>query len=281
MKSSTQHILIPTDFSRNALNATNYALRFFKSQKLTFHFLHVDISTESVKNSAESYTDIDITDDNKEIKIEMQDWMQKVCNLHSNPNHRLKDTIIKAPFVEGIRNYINLHKIEFVVMGTKGASGLKEITIGSKTSAVITRVKCPILVIPEKAAFKKPIYIGFPTDFNMLYKDKAISTLLEVANMYQSTIKVLRVAQTEKQLDNQQNTNRDLLKHQLSTVPHSFHVIEDSNLENALQSFVNTMQIDMVAMIAKNLNFFQRILFKPHVGQISYHIQTPFLVLHE
>jgi hypothetical protein len=34
-------------------------------------------------------------------------------------------------------------------------------------------------------------------------------------------------------------------------------------------------------MIAKNLNFFQRILFKPTVEEISYHTKVPFLVLHE
>jgi hypothetical protein len=211
----------------------------------------------------------------------MKEWMQKVYTYHPNPNHLLKNEIIQSPFVDGIRNYISKKKIEFIVMGTKGASGLKEMTIGSRTSDVITRVKCSILVIPEKAAFTIPIHIGFPTDFNMLYKSEAIKTLLEVAHTYHSSIKVLRVAQTQKPLDNYQNTNRKLLKQQLNDIPHSFHVIENPNLENALQSFVNTMQIEMVAMIAKNLNFFQRILFKPQVAQISYHMQIPFLVLHE
>ena len=34
-------------------------------------------------------------------------------------------------------------------------------------------------------------------------------------------------------------------------------------------------------MIAKNLNLFQRILFKPTIEEISYHTEIPFLVLHE
>ncbi len=282
MNSTIQHILIPTDFSQNALNATDYALRFFKSQKITFHFLHIDISLPIGKDK-EGYNSI-LQNKNKNseaIKIEMAAWMQKVYTYHSNVNHHLKDTIVIAPFIEGVRNYIKNNKIEFLVMGTKGTYGIKEMTIGSRTSAVITRVKCSILVIPEKANFSSPIHIGFPTDFNMLYKDRAIKTLLEIANMYKSSIKVLRIAQTQKQLDDYQNTNRELLKQLFSGIPHSFHVIEDPNLENALQSFVNTMNIDMVAMIAKNLNFFQRILFKPQVEQISYHMQIPFLVLHD
>jgi len=37
----------------------------------------------------------------------------------------------------------------------------------------------------------------------------------------------------------------------------------------------------MIIMIAKNLNLFQRILFRPTVEEISYHTDIPFLVLHE
>ena len=39
--------------------------------------------------------------------------------------------------------------------------------------------------------------------------------------------------------------------------------------------------IDFIAMVAKNINFYQRILFKPQVEKISYHINIPFLILHE
>ena len=211
----------------------------------------------------------------------MDDWMQKVYAYYPNPKHNFKQSIVQAPFIEGIRGFIIQNNINFMVMGTKGASSLKEMTLGSRTGAVITRVKCPILVIPEKASFKKPHTIGFPTDFNMLYKYKVIGTLQDISRVYHSSIKILRVAQTQKPLDNFQNSNREVLKEQLSAIPHSFHVIEDPNLENALQSFVTTMQVDMVAMIAKNLNFFQRILFKPQVARISYHMHIPFLVLHE
>jgi hypothetical protein len=152
--------------------------------------------------------------------------------------------------------------------------------IGSKTGAVITKVKCPILVIPEEAIFKTPRQLGFPTDFNLHYKSNVIKTLLAVTAVHNATLKVLRVAQNLKPLSEFQNSNRDYLKQSLAPVSHSFHVVENPNLENALQNFVSSFKIDMVAMIAKNLNFFQRILFKPKIGRMSYHMQIPFLVLH-
>lgn len=275
-------ILIPTDFSKNAWNAMVYAFQFFKDKKTTFHFLHIDISMQVNCDEDLHYDGLSIKKEiAEETKSNMEAWIQKIDTYTFNSNHNYKGKIVQSPFIEGIREYVVKMDIDFIVMGTKGASGLKEMTIGTKTSAVITRVKCPILVIPEEAIFKKPINIGFPTDFNILYKERILNTLLEITNTHQSSVKVLRVARSEKSLDNFQNMNRDLLKQSLNNIPYSFHVIENPDLEKALQSFVNIMQIDMVAMIAKNLNFFQRLLFKPQVAQISYHMQIPFLVLHE
>lgn len=277
-----QRVLIPTDFSENAWNATAYAMRFFHAQKLTFHFLHIAVSLQTIEDSELHSAGLSAREGiSKEIKLKMNDWVKKIKVNYPNPKHTFEQSILEAPFVEGVRVYLNKNDIQFIVMGTKGVSGLKEMTIGSKTGAIITRVKCPILVVPEKARFKEPLNIGFPTDFNLLYRDKIINTLREIAEMHNSAIKVLRVAQTQKPLDNFQNNNRTILKEYLSEIPHSFHVIEHPNLENALQLFISTMQIDMVAMIAKNLNFFERILFKPKVAKISYHVHIPFLVLHE
>jgi len=138
-----------------------------------------------------------------------------------------------------------------------------------------------VLIIPEKAVFKKPTRVGLLTDFNLVYKNKVMQTLLAVADIYKSSISVLRVAQAEKALEDSQNSNRKLLKNQLKEVSHSFHVIENSNLETAVQSFVDSMQIEMIAMIAKNLNLFQRLLFKPQEPNKNYPMHIPFLVLHE
>lgn len=277
-----QHLLIPTDFSDNAWNATCYGLCFFKNKSITFHFLHVNNSYQQSSNknahSTKESSHKEVSDD---LHSPMEQWIQKVNTHYKNPNHTFTHAIKQASFIEGIREYIHKNNIDFIVMGTKGASGIKEMTLGSKTGAVITRVKCPILVIPEKASFTLPLSIGFPTDFNMVYNYKVIHTLQEIAAVCNSSIKVLRVAQTHKELDNFQNSNRDSLKKQLRDIKHSFHVIEQPQLENAVQSFITTMQIDMIAMIAKNLNFFQRILFKPQMANISYHIHIPFLVLHE
>jgi nucleotide-binding universal stress UspA family protein len=276
-----QHILIPTDFSQHAWNATSYALQFFKSVNTTFHFLHIETPNDLSKNPlhCDDLISTKIIPEKKILK--MKEWMQKVSTYDTSVNHNFKQESVKSFFVEAIKTYIIKHSIDLLVMGSKGCYCLTGKTIGSKTAKVITRVKCPVFIIPEKAVFKKPIHIGFLTDFNMVYKNKVMQTLLEVSQTYKSSINVLRVAGAKKILEDSQNNNRELLKDQLKEVSHSFHVIENPNLETAVQSFVDVMQIDMIAMIAKNLNLFQRLLFKPKGPQKNHPMQVPFLVLHE
>tara|TARA_R110002124_G_scaffold87407_1_gene224999 strand:+ start:25572 stop:26408 length:837 start_codon:yes stop_codon:yes gene_type:complete len=277
-----QHILIPTDFSENAWNAIRYALFFFEGKTVTFHLLHIDITQATREDKYLNTAGIFPKRENTEELYEQLDKLEeKIYANFTNNRHTFVKVVVTSPFISGIREYVTAKNIRLIVMGTKGASGLKEITIGSKTGAVITKVKCPILVIPEEAKFKVPIHIGFPTDFNLLYKQSIINTLLKISEVHNTSIKVLRVAQTQQPLDEFQNRNRDFLKEHLKEVPNSFHVVENLNLENALEDFVTTMNIDVVAMIAKNLNFFQRILLKPKVARLSYHIKIPFLVLHE
>ncbi len=166
-------------------------------------------------------------------------------------------------------------------MGTKGASGLKEVIVGSNTGDVITRVKCPVLVVPEKADFIKPREIAFPTDYNQNFSSRILDTLLNVARIYGSSIRIVHIRKREDYLSEEQQKNKGILHDFLIDHEHSFHSITSNKLETALQYFTESRNIDMISMVAKNLNFFQQILFKPTVEDISYHVKLPFLVLHE
>lgn len=275
-------ILVPTDFSENAWNATQYALHFFEKQEVVFHFLHIDFNWAIEDEAQLYYARFSIPATNgSDTKNEMKRWMERLRELSTNPNHSFFNNIKNAPFIRGLRDYIAEHQITFLVLGTKGAYGLKAATIGSKTGEIITKVKCNALIIPEKATFSIPLNIAFPTDYNINFTRLVLDALREFTAYYKSSIKILRVAQNKEKLSSVQKTNRAYLKSQLADINHSFHVVENQELEDGLEAFAHKMQIDMVAMIAKNLNFFQKLFFAPRVARLTYSATIPFLILHE
>ncbi len=277
-----KRILIPTDFSHNAWNAIEYSLAFYNNLPVNIHLLHIVYSGRVSSENDLHSNGVSILEDPGTTKIDqLEEIKRKIEILYPRCKANIDVRVVHSLFVEGIKNTVRELDIDLIIMGTKGASGLKEVTVGSHTGSVITRVKCPVLVIPERAAFERPENIVFPTDFNIFYRQKVLETLFSMADVHDSSIRVLRVASDEYALNDDQNKNREFLRDALDNRPNSFHCVKNPDLEQGLQEFIDLMDIQIIAMVAKNLNFFQRLLFRPTVAKISYHTEIPFLVLHE
>ncbi|WP_025743255.1 universal stress protein [Aquimarina pacifica] len=278
-----KNILLPTDFSENSWNAILYAISFFKKNQCNFYLLHIS-PFEGVTNgiSLQSASSFFSDEEQESVAAKFENLLKKCEKLPLNPKHTFFTVHEYVFFVDSIRKQVAEKKIDFMVMGTKGATGLKEKTIGSKTGDVITKVKCPVLVIPEKATYVKPKEIAFPTDYNIFYKSRVLNTLTNILEMNCGALRIVHIAKSEKELTKLQKKNKDFLNNYLGEeITHSFHFLSNPNIEEAVQCFVESRDISLITMIAKNLNFFQRILFHPTIEKISYHITIPFLVLHE
>jgi len=94
-------------------------------------------------------------------------------------------------------------------------------------------------------------------------------------------LRVLYLSKKSEELTERQESNKSYLKEQLLEIEHSFHYTRNNTLEEAVESFVSSNETQVITMMAKNLNFFQHILFHPVAKKISYHKEVPFLVLHE
>lgn len=278
-----KQILIPTDFSDNSLNAIHYGLELFKDTRCTFHLLNV--SPVPVYSGAEASVMISAPSTEKIVlKEALQNLKNTIAVLekkHHNPNHYFVPAASYDYFVDAIKHTVVQKKIDLILMGTKGATGFKKVAIGSNTGDVITRVKCPLLAIPEKAAFSDLNEIAFPTDFQIGYDLRVLDDLLQIARINSASLRILHISKRGEELSPEQLQNKEFLADYLMDVPHTFHCIPAIRLDTAIQEFATEYPIDMIAMVAKNLNFFQKILFRPRVEEISYHTKIPFLVLHE
>ncbi|MFS4447964.1 universal stress protein [Maribacter sp. 2307UL18-2] len=276
-------ILIPTDFSKNAWNAIVYGLELFKKSKCTFHLLNINPippysgAGTAIRSAAENFKDYVLEDSKKELK----ELLNRIEKLPLNTKHTFVTSAIHDYFIDAIKRETEEKKIDLIIMGTKGASGLKKVTIGSNTGDVITKVKRPLLAVPEGAVFSNPKEIAFPTDYHISYDVNVLDTLIHVATLNNAIIRILHISKKGEELTESQNKKKDFLDDYLVDVAHSFHSLTGTKLETAVQCFTESRDIDMIAMVAKNLNFFQRILFRPAVEEISYHTEIPFLVLHE
>lgn len=278
------NILIPTDFSENSHNAMKFAMDYFADIPVNFYILHNSLKSPSLKEE-KSKGDGFFKFPNNTLPVqntsEMLQEEIKTCKLLAkNPNHLFYPLHENVLLVEAIRKHIEENEIDYILMGTKGASKTNRNEIGSNTSEVITKVKCPVFVIPENAMFNKIKNIAFLTDYNCIYRNKVISTLAESLQLQHAALRVLHIRSQNAVLTASQTDNKGFLHYFFKEAKHSFHFLENKNIETGIQDFVETWEIDMIAIVAKNLNFIQRLLFKPIIDS-TYQSEIPFLVLHE
>jgi len=279
---NVMNVLIPTDFSDNSWNAIEYAISLLKEVRVTFHLLHVNNTTSTEMGPEIQGSGIVLaTQDKITVTTQLQELKNRILTQYYFNEHSYKTSIEYTSFIKGVRTQITKNEIDLIIMGTKGASGIKKYTLGSNAGDVITKVKCPVLVIPENSQFEEPKHIAFPTDFNLLYKERIVKTLKNVTQLHHSFLHVVHVRGKNVPLTEVQEKNKNFLKDSLEEIQHKFYTCNTSDLEEAIQKFVEKKQINIIAMVAKNLNFFQRILFRPTVKKMSYQTEVPFLVLHE
>lgn len=278
-----KNILIPTDFSDNAFNALEYGLAMFKKVRCNFYLLHINPITEYSGGEAARYISTTILADTilKESNEKLAGLLKQISHMPLNPKHEFRTLASYDFFTDRIRKEVNEKKIDLIIMGTKGASGLKAVSIGSNTGNVITKVPCPVLAVPENAKYSRPEEIAFPTDYDLGYDIRVLDNLKEVALLNKAAVRFLYISKIREELSREQMKNREFIGDYFSGVDHSFHKVTGEKLETAIQCFTESRDVDMIVMVAKNLNFLQRILFRPTVEKISYHVTIPFLVLHE
>ncbi|MUU79686.1 universal stress protein [Winogradskyella endarachnes] len=279
-----KNILLPTDFSENSWNAIRYAMRFFEKTECNFYLLHVN------RLDSLAVTDTSLLLNNTVVdKVYTSSSKQKLRNLLKEIAEITVDKRIhkfftlsdQGSFIESIRKTVNEKQIDCIVMGTKGASEFERIILGTNTADVITKVKCNVLAIPENAEYVTPKEVAFPTDFSLSNNLQVLEPMAEIIERFKTNLRILHISGNKDSLNAEQIENKELLEDYFSTNPFTFHYLKNKKVEDAIECFVESRAVNLICMVAKNLNYFQQILFHSKVEKISYHVDIPFLVLHE
>ncbi|APZ45470.1 universal stress protein [Polaribacter reichenbachii] len=279
-----KNILLPTDFSENSWNAIAYAISMHKDEVCNFYLLNVNRINNTITSDIPYTPNSEVIDTIilKPSKQKLRKVVERINKVFTkNKNHKFYTLIDYNYFIDSIRKHVSEKNIDLIVMGTKGASGLKELLIGSNAGEVITKVSCSTLIVPENATYSSIKEIAFPTDFILSYNTSVLNSIINILKKEKASLRILHIVQRGLELSLDQQNNKEVLEDLFSNFKHSFHSLSNSKVEDAIQCFVESRDIDMMAMVAKNLNYFQQILFHSKVEKISYHTNVPFLVLHE
>ncbi|MCK5441692.1 MAG: universal stress protein [Maribacter sp.] len=275
-------ILLPTDFSSNAWNAITYALGFFRDEECTFYFLHtyspafyrVDYLIGGPAYSAVSDAGVDFS------LARLEKTMQGVNEQYQNPKHHFETLSAFNILTDEIKDVCERKNIDLILMGTQGATGAKEIFLGTNTVFVLRKAKVPVLVVPENHKFKEIKSILFPTDYRSPYKKKELQFMIDVAKMHKAKLIVMHMKEG-CDLTLIQKENKEFLAEYFDVLDHAFEEIEGHLMPNAIYEYIDEHYPNLLAMMNRKHSLLERLLTKQNVDSIGFHTKIPFLVMRD
>ncbi|NNK75073.1 MAG: universal stress protein, partial [Maribacter sp.] len=264
-----KNILLPTDFSENAWNATKYAIELFKDEECVFHLLNT--YTPAIANSRFMATSLSGGQLEDGVRNNSEHGLKKVLNkinkTYQNPRHSFKTISSFSLLVDEIKEIVEDKGIDLIVTGTKGASGLDEVFMGSNTVRIIKSIKnSPVLAIPQFFKYQRPSEIAFATDFNRFYSQSELQPMIDLAHTFNATIRIVHVQYEIKALTEIQQFNLNMLRKYLSDNEHYLHTVSELNsVSKTLEVFAEELDIHLLAMLNYQHSYMEKMTREPVV----------------
>ncbi|MGZ8557450.1 MAG: universal stress protein [Chitinophagaceae bacterium] len=271
-------VIVLTDFSPAALNATNYAADMALAIKATILLLHVYqlplsvsdtpivlLSVEEMKETAETKLarlkkDLEhITSDALEINTEA-----RLGNLSDEAEDCCKKI---EPFA--------------VVMGTKGHTAVERALFGSNAITIIKHLSYPVICVPTGKEYGTGIKkIGFACDFREVKETTPVAAIKTIVQEFQSELHVLNVDHDNQKFKADTPQQSVLIHNVLEELNPKYHYLENRDIEDGINEFAETNNLDLVITIPKKHKLLEGLFKKSSTKQLVFQSHVPVMCVH-
>lgn len=277
-----RHILLPTDFSDNSWSAILYAVELFIEDGAVFHLLnafspYIVAPSGPIEAPAIDETIFRAAEDNS--KRDLEKFKNKI--IADFPDADVKIHSKFDFFTNSIYRFLIDYDINCIVLGTKGASGIKEIVMGSNTSSLIGKVETPILAIPEETVYQPLKKVVICTDLNVVPTEKGLQPIKRLLELTGASLHVLSVLKTERELTRNELNVQDVYEKLLINGNVVFKTYYNKDIEAGINLYVEEIKADLVCAIARKHTFLERLLERSKSKALTNHTKVPLLIINE
>ena len=266
-------ILFPTDFSEAASNAFRYAIELAKTVEATIDVVNVySLPVIDATNLPAGYVEQMLEEKQVLVQGKLETFVA------AEPDAPIEKLIpLYGVFIpEEIRDLVREGPYDMVVMGTRGEHNPIEKTLGSITTFTMMNAGCPVLAVPEDAAWQDIDYVAFATDF-LPHEQQAVEQLMDFAKKVTAEVYFVHV-ETKPGI----GTMRDYVT--LADYPFKFTdfaIVNSPTVLEGIESFVKEKHIDLLALYIPKRRLWERLFHSSFTKRMAFHTKTPLLVFHE
>lgn len=267
-------ILVPCDFSEQAINAFRTALDIAKESYGEVHLLNVielPVLHDAIIMPVLSFEEALM----KELRDKAEKEFDKLTKKYVKDGQKVNATVAFGATWIMILDYIKEKQIDLVVMGSKGATGVKEMLIGSNAEKVVRRSPAPVLVIKKFAKASSIKNIVFP---NTLQQDQEDLTMKVKAlqNFFKATLHILFV-------NTPSHFSRDVITRarlqafakRFMLKDYTINIYNDTFEESGVINFAHEIGADMIVMGTHGRKGLNHILGGSIAEDVVNHVECP------
>lgn len=185
-----QNITIATDFSPWSERAMHHAIALARKFGAILHIVHV------VRRTEYPFVPDLMIELDQLAERDCDDLIRRLTAAHNLDDIEHRRWTLDGEFSEVLGRFVRDHRIDLVVLGTRGRSGISKLLLGSIAQEIFHHLACPVLTIGpwSRVASRQPRVrkVLFATDLSPA-SEAAIPYVLMAAKTWQSKIDVLHV----------------------------------------------------------------------------------------
>lgn len=238
-------ILLPTDFSEQADYALRVAASLAKQNNATVYLLHMlELPTHLLSGD----TNVDIPEQLMYMKVANENF-EKTIAQDFMKDVKVDITVESDKAFDGITQAIHQHEIDLVIMGSSGASGLKEMFIGSNTEKIVRTADAPVLVIKNHIEDFSVQHFVFASDFTSDQK-LVFEQAIDFANSFNAKLHLLFVNTPSRFVttDTAEKKMKAFIEGFEDLRDYEMHIYNDNKIETGILNFSNAIDADLIGM---------------------------------
>ena len=275
-------LLYATDYSENSIAALKLANTLRKKFRCKLYVVHIfDISATFMSTVSIAYARMEeatFREHNSRLfefcvehlgRDAQSDGVEILIGQHSIASHGILD---KAADINP----------DYILVGTKGSSPVREFLLGSTASALIENSQFPVLTIPpkiEEAQFDTIVYATAFEEADIM----AIQRISEIASIYGSRVELVHISTKDEYAGTDQlEWFRELLKEKVAYKNLNIELIFSEDIFDALNKYLDEVQPQLLVMLEREghsliTNLWHRDLVK----RMKMEIDIPLLSFHK
>jgi len=272
------NILVPTDFSDLSRVAINYAVKVANKLNGTLTLLHVVTVIQPTRASMRLRLEALEEELLRCAKEDMEMLIAELAGKLKTTKPLEYKTVQGSSFNATVKIEAKKLRSGLIVIGTRGANGLKKVVLGSNTASLIEISHIPVLVVPELAEFTSLKNLVYATD--LMHLEDEIATMLPYVKIFESTLHIFHAASGAKAVAPAEAK----IKAAIAGVDYGkfkIRVVADKEVDKAVETYVKETTSDLLATFTREHSVYEKLFERSLTRKLAFQSRLPLLAFRQ